>query len=59
MRVLMRERCVQGGQRCVQGALPNLVKKCEHKKLLAKCEEKKRTQGIGREIKSGGVEAEE
>jgi hypothetical protein len=43
----------------VQGALPNLVKKCEHKKLLAKCEEKKRTQGIGREIKSGGVEAEE
>ncbi len=55
MRVLMREACVQGGEACLQGALPNLVKKCEHKKkLLAKCEEKKRTQGIGR-----GIDAEE
>ena len=62
MRVLMREGCLQGGEGClqggegcVQGALPNLVKTCEHKKkLLAKCKEKKRTQGIGR-----GIDAEE
>jgi hypothetical protein len=51
--------CVQEGEGCVQGALLNLVKKCEHKRLLAKCEEKKkRTLAIGRRIDAeevGGV----